>query len=146
MDRQTPGAWRAMNGFLGSIEDRLAIHELASSYADAICRKDVDAWDATWADDAVWAFGDREIADRDMRRAMLSGILSGIEEISFVCFVGAMSVSGDQAQARVHTREWIQPKGGSLQRAAGKYEDALVKQNGVWRYARRQYTSSNFDK
>jgi ketosteroid isomerase-like protein len=135
-----------ISGFHGSIEDRLAIHELASTYADAICHKDVDAWDATWADDAVWAFGGREITDRDKRRELLTGILSGIEEISFLCFVGAMSVSGEQARARVHTREWIQPKGGAVQHTAGKYEDSLVKQHGVWRYARRRFEASKFDR
>src|SRR5438874_4026407 len=40
--------------FTGPVEDRLAIHELVASYADAVTRRDADSWIANWADDAVW--------------------------------------------------------------------------------------------
>ncbi len=36
------------------ISDELAIRELVASYADAVVRRDADAWSATWAEDGEW--------------------------------------------------------------------------------------------
>ena len=40
--------------FTGPFEDRLAIHELILSYADAINTHDGEAWISCWAEDAEW--------------------------------------------------------------------------------------------
>ena len=40
-----------------SVEDELAIRALVARYADAVCRRDPDAWAATWAEDCRWDLG-----------------------------------------------------------------------------------------
>jgi ketosteroid isomerase-like protein len=40
-----------------SVEDELAIRALVARYADAVCRRDPDAWAATWAEDCKWDLG-----------------------------------------------------------------------------------------
>ena len=40
-----------------SVQDELAIRALVARYADAACRRDPDAWAATWAEDCRWDLG-----------------------------------------------------------------------------------------
>ena len=40
-----------------SAEDELAIRALVARYADAVCRRDPDAWAATWSEDCRWDLG-----------------------------------------------------------------------------------------
>ena len=40
--------------FIGSIEDRLEIHELVMSYGHAVTIKSSKEWGDTWSKDSVW--------------------------------------------------------------------------------------------
>ena len=40
-------------------EDELAIRGLLARYGDAVCRRDPQAWIATWAPDCTWDLGRR---------------------------------------------------------------------------------------
>ena len=45
---------------MAALEDEQSIHRLVSRYADAVNRRDEDAWRATWADDGVWYLPGRD--------------------------------------------------------------------------------------
>ena len=49
-----------------SAEDVLAIQRVVADYADAVCRRDEEAWAATWAADCRWELtGGRTAVGRD---------------------------------------------------------------------------------
>lgn len=57
------------------------------------------------------------------------------------CFteVCASEGDGDQATARCCCRETLLLRGGGLRRVIGRYENALMRENGTWLLSRRSY-------
>ncbi len=129
--------------FEGPIEDRLAIRELNELYGDAVRRHDASDWAKLWAEDAVWAIRDRDITGREAIVAQWRTAMAGYKYVSFSSQPGAISVSGDHAAARINTIEFLEPVDGPKRWQFGRYDDTLVRKQGVWLYARRQFTLQN---
>jgi len=121
--------------------DKLAIQELGVRYCDATTRGDWDAFEAAWADDAVWEesapleatiVGRREIRDR------IAPSLDGVEFFVQICHgVTIDEIAGDRARARATVQGMARSRGHSCVNY-GIYYDELVKCDGLWRYARRR--------
>ena len=98
--------------FVGPIEDRLAIRERVEAYCDAVFRKDAEDWIAMSAYKFAGFFGNP----------------------------GHIVVSGDTAEARTYTTEYLERNDGVYIKIFGSYEDKLVKKNGAWVFSSRAYT------
>lgn len=128
--------------FTGPFEDRLAIRELLETYADAVTRRDADAWGATWADDAEWSLPDYpEIGTttgRDAIVAMWIEAMKAYPGIMFEAWPGAIEIDGDRATMRSYTSE-VYDQDGVTMRDRGVYDDTCVKTGGRWAFASRSF-------
>ena len=129
--------------FTGPLEDRTAIRELMESYADAVFRHDADAWAACWTDDAVWDLLGTEVRGRATLVPAWKGAMAGFRLAAFFVFPGEIIVDGETATARSHTQEHLLTVDGGVRRIIGRYQDALSKADGRWRFSLRRYTVLN---
>jgi uncharacterized protein (TIGR02246 family) len=125
--------------FTGPVEDRIAIRELIERYADAVNRADAEAWGATWAADGVWSLpGIAEVAGRDAIVAAWRAAMAQFAGVVFLAMPGAIEIDGDHATARSYTSETYEA-GGTVHRDCGRYDDALARRDGQWRFTRRAF-------
>lgn len=128
--------------FTGPAEDRLALRELIEAYADAVMRRDAEAWGATWAEDAEWSLPDYpEIGTTRGRAAIVAmwvGAMAHYPGILFTAWPGSIEVDGDRATMRSYTAEvYDWPDG--VHRDQGRYDDECVKIDGRWLFQRRTF-------
>jgi uncharacterized protein (TIGR02246 family) len=126
--------------FIGSVEDRLAIRELYGAYGDASSRADAEAFLACWADDGQWNTHLFSRAGKKELKEQWDMLWMGFDKVAFLGDVAAIEVDGDRASARVTVREIVALKGGGVFKLAGLYRDELVRQNGQWLFAARDYS------
>ncbi|MEC7761970.1 MAG: nuclear transport factor 2 family protein [Pseudomonadota bacterium] len=121
------------------MEDRLAILEVIAGYGDAVNRRDGEAWIACWTSDAVWSIRDKRITGASDIRAAWEGAMAGYAQVHFFSSLGALELRGDRAAARVYTQEYLRPPSGEMRTQIGEYDDELVCDGGVWRFAERSF-------
>ncbi|MBU6266506.1 MAG: SgcJ/EcaC family oxidoreductase [Sphingomonadales bacterium] len=128
--------------FTGPFEDRFAIRELLETYADAVTRRDPEAWGATWAEDGVWAMPDYPEFPTQQGRANIVALwveaMKQYPGIMFEAWPGSIEVSGDSAVVRSYTSE-IYDQGDITMRDRGVYEDTCVKRDGRWLFRSRTF-------
>lgn len=123
----------------GSLEDRMLVREIYGLYATASCQGDVEAWLDLWTDDAQWnshIFNRRGKAEL---RQQWNDLWVNFGKLGFLSDVGPVAVTGDTARAQSVAREVIRLTDGSLFKLIGTYDDHLVRVDGVWLFARRDY-------
>jgi uncharacterized protein (TIGR02246 family) len=125
--------------FTGPREDREAIRELYASYSDASSRADVDAFLACFAEDGQWNTHIFQRQGKAELRAQWDQLWLGFEKVGFLTEIGSIEVDGDSAACRCVAREIIRLKTGGLFKLVGQYRDHLVRENGIWLFARREY-------
>ena len=125
--------------FAGPAEDRLAIRERIEAYSDAVFRHDAEDWIACWAENAVWRLPGIDVVGRPQIKAAWQGAMAGFTLTAFFATPGSIRVSGHEATAKVYTQEFLLLVAGGARRIVGAYDDALVKQDGAWLFARRAY-------
>jgi len=123
--------------FGGPMADRLAIRELIETYSDAVCRRDMVAWGATWTDDAVWGSRDGALSGREAIVARCAKVLDGLGYIQFRALPGAIEVQGDTAQARTYVHTTRTTASGELQIFEATYLDTLRRTPDGWRFSGR---------
>jgi ketosteroid isomerase-like protein len=128
--------------FTGPAADRQAIRELLETYADAVTRRDAEAWGATWAEHAEWSLPDYpEIGTTKGRPAIVAMWIEAMKAypgIMFEAWPGSIEVSGDSATMRSYTAE-VYDQDGTTLRDRGVYEDTCVKVDGCWLFASRSF-------
>lgn len=123
-----------------STEDRLAIRELAETYADAVCRRDADAWGGTWASEGVWDLGGKLVEGRSSLVPFWTQVMTGFPfVVQIIHSVLVDEVEGDTAKARCWLGEQLTDGDGNARTTVGHYHDELVKHDGRWYYSRRTY-------
>lgn len=128
--------------FTGPAEDRLAIRELLETYADAVTRRDADAWGATWAEDGVWSMPDYpEFPTQTGRASIVALWVEAMKQypgIMFEAWPGSIEIDGNRAIVRSYTSE-VYDQGEITMRDRGVYEDSCVKVDGRWLFAARTF-------
>jgi hypothetical protein len=125
--------------FAGPLEDRLLIRERMNTYADAIFQGDAEAWLANYIDDGVWRVAGAEHRGKPALRLQWEQMRAPIKRMTFFTEVGAIEAQDDRATARCYCREILLLKSGGVRKIVGQYDDQLVRQAGVWLFARRDY-------
>lgn len=125
--------------FDGSVEERLAIRELYGAYSDATMRQDRSLYLSLWCDDGVRRSADGELRGKAEIARHWDGIWSIVGQMGFFTEIGAISVSGATASARVFCREIISLRNGGRWKVIGRYDDVLEKSGGRWRFKHRDY-------
>jgi uncharacterized protein (TIGR02246 family) len=126
--------------FTGPLEDRQLIRDRIGAYSDASFRCDVEAWLECFTEDAVRVWRGQEQRGKAQLRRFWDMIWGDLEKMGFFAEVGAIEVAGDRAAARVYCRELLFLKSGAVRKVVGRYDDELVREAGVWRFARRAYS------
>lgn len=126
--------------FTGPMEDRLLIRERYETYSDASMRKDMDAWLDNWTDNASWTLPWATLRGREELRDQCAIVWDALDRIGFFPELCAIEVEGDTAQGRSFVQEIILLPSGERTELIGLYEDRLVRQGNVWRFAERNYT------
>ena len=123
----------------GPMEDRLLIRELFGLYGDASCKGDTGAWLATFAEDCEWNSHMFNRKGKSDLREQWDQLWLAFDKLGFLSEIGWIQVDGDKARASSQAREIIRLKDGGLFKLIGHYDDELVRDNGQWLFARRNY-------
>jgi hypothetical protein len=126
--------------FTGPVEDRLAIRELYGTYADASWRGDQALWLTTFTSDGRWTSHLFDASGHQALAETWDGLWKDWAAVAFISEIGSMEIVGDSAAVRSYAREVVQTHAGAIFKLCGRYEDALVRQDGEWKFARRDYT------
>jgi ketosteroid isomerase-like protein len=124
---------------LEQIAHELAIRDIVASYADAVIRKDADAWRETWAEDATWIVGGRVTEGREAVVAQWIGLMSLFEFIAQYPQHGRIQVDGDRATGRWYVNELGRPHAGEPNLTMGVYHDTYARLAPGWRFRRRRF-------
>jgi ketosteroid isomerase-like protein len=125
--------------FSGPMEDRLAIRDLYDCYGDASTRGDVEAWLACWTDDAQWNSHLFNRTGKDDLRTQWDALWANFDKLAFLAQVGSIEVDGETARCRSVAREIVRLSSGGVYKLVGRYDDFVVRRNGKWLFARRDY-------
>ena len=123
-----------------ALADRLAIEDLMGRYEWALDAGDAQAYAALFTPDAVLS---SSVGDQTGRPAIVK-MIQGLAQrrtarIQHILSNLVIDLHGDEADAKSYWTEVWNPKGPGLEvRAAGHYEDKLVRRHGKWWFARRK--------
>jgi hypothetical protein len=130
--------------FTGPFADRLAIHELVASYADAITVRDPMGWKALWAKDSEWRLplipGMECIKGRDAIFTAWEAAMKDFPNMVGASSLGMLEITGDTAVGRAYPRELIVDADGSTRTDYGRYDDEYVKVDGHWLFKSRTHS------
>lgn len=129
----------SVSGFTGPILDRQLIRERYGAYSDTTFQQDCEAWLACWAEACVWTVMGEPFVGKPALRARWDATWRWLERMMFFAEIGAIAVTGERAVARCYCREILHYRNGSRQKVVGFYQDQLVRQEGEWLFARRDY-------
>lgn len=123
----------------GPLEDRIAIRETLEAYADAVFRRDGDAWGATWAENAEWDLAGTQVSGKANIVGLWTTAMKGFSFVAFFVQAAEIRIDGARAQVRSYTVEELVETGGNFRHIVGRYDDEMVKTDGRWLFARRTY-------
>lgn len=122
---------------MNPIEDEIALRNLMARYADAVNRRDADAWIATWAPDGEWNLLGEPVAGRDNILALWQQMMDGFEFALLLPASCLFQVTGDTATGHWYLHEYSRDLEGARNMLLSRYDDSYVKQAGEWLFHRR---------
>lgn len=127
------------------VADELAVRDLVHRYADAVTRRDAEGVAALFVPDGEWIVtghgqprGRAEIVD------FLDGLLGGWDAIVHALLSGRVHLDAtdvDRATGRWYISEFGMMASGTEVFFSGVYHDEYLREQGIWRFARRRYDS-----
>jgi ketosteroid isomerase-like protein len=127
------------------VAEEFALRDLVARYADAVTRQDTRAVAELFTADGEWIVtGHGEPRGHDEIAAFLDGLLGNWNGIVHALLSGRVHLDPadpDRATGRWYISEFGEVSGGDEVFFAGVYHDVYVRDEGLWRFARRQYNS-----
>jgi len=115
------------------------IRALVERYADAVNRRDAEAYAATWTPEGVWEIRGNRYVGREAIMAYWQPLMAGIPWVLQTINNGTVDVLGDTATCRwFHTDFAVLPDG-AKRMAIGLYYDTCTRADGEWRFSHRSY-------
>jgi ketosteroid isomerase-like protein len=124
------------------LEDKFAIEELISRYNQSLDQGDYAAWLDCWTDDAVldglgrYLVGKAEI--KGFADAYEGGIRQRLHALKHYTVNILSTIEGDTATSSSYLQLINTTDKGVQTRFTGRYEDALRRTSGQWRFSRRK--------
>jgi len=125
--------------FTGPREEHLAIRELYESYADGASRRDRATWLGCYAPDARWTTHYFDVSGIEAIGARFDAIMERARDVTFSLQFGGIEVEAEKARCTTYQTESLLYADGSTYDLVGRYEDELVRRDGVWRFLNRVY-------
>ena len=122
------------------VEDELAIRNLLARYADAVARRDADAWVGTWAPDCVWDLGGGRVTHGQQETLELWR--TSIAKYPWVVQVpasGLLELVDGEARGTWYVIEFNNLVDGTGVLHVGHYRDTYTQVDGQWRFATRAF-------
>jgi ketosteroid isomerase-like protein len=121
-----------------NLADEHAIETLLARYADAVNRRDAEAWAALWTADGVWkAFG-QAFEGRDVVVGTWKAAMQGFRFVFHVVHSGVIELDGDTAHGRWSISEQLQSVSGAPGMLLALYHDDYRREGEDWRFASRE--------
>ena len=131
-------------GFNGSVEDKLAIHELVMAYGDAVTRKDSNDWGSTWSENAIWSVpnfpGLEKVEGRKEIVKKWEEAMENYQYIVFTAQLGSLNITGNEAEGTTYTLEVGTNTEGKKSQIHGQYFDKFIKQDSGWYFSKRTFS------
>ncbi|MDA8280123.1 MAG: nuclear transport factor 2 family protein [Actinomycetota bacterium] len=122
------------------VADELAIRDLTQRFTDAVNRSATAEMAALFAPDGRWEVpGVTDTVGHDAIAARLAGLLAQFSLLVQLLHSGVVMLDGDRATARWYLTEHARDADGGGALFIGYYDDDLVRQDGVWRFASRRF-------
>lgn len=115
------------------------IRALVERYADAVNRRDADAYADTWTPDGVWEIRGNRYKGRAAIMAYWVPLMEGIPWVIQTINNGTVDVDGDTASCRWFHTDFALLPDGSKRMAIGLYLDTCSRHDGRWRFSYRSY-------
>ena len=124
-----------------SADDELAVRTLVARYCDAVCRRDGDAWIATWAPDCRWDLGGgRTTEGREATLALWTSATARYPWVAQLAPTGTVQLDGDRGTGSWYVLELNRLLDGSGALHLGHYADRYVRTAHGWLFAERRFT------
>jgi hypothetical protein len=134
--------------FIGSIEDRLEIHELVMSYGHAVTIKSSKEWGDTWSKDSVWEIPVPGMDHIEGKENIVNSWIEAMmpyKQIVFKAWLGTLEVKGDYAKGITYTNELGTDLKDQKTRVDGRYEDEFIREDGKWLFKKRSFSILHMD-
>jgi ketosteroid isomerase-like protein len=123
-----------------SMQDELEIRNLVARYGDAVCRRDGDAWAATWTVDCRWDLGGGRVTHgRAASLALWQEATARYPWVAQLPASGTVEVDGDRAVGTWYVLELNHLPDGAGALHLGHYEDEYAKTADGWLFASRTF-------
>ena len=121
------------------VASELEIRGLVARYADAVSRRDEDAFGATFATDGEWQILGNVAEGREKVVALWKSLMENFPFVVQLVTGGIIEVDGERATGKWYITEHNRlAKGGAIL-AIGVYVDDYVREGGRWCFARRRF-------
>jgi hypothetical protein len=120
------------------IADELAIRELVVRYADAVVRRDEEAWRATWALDGEWHILGDLVRGREAVVEKWKTLMSQLPFVHQLASGGLIEFEGETARGRFYVNEYARTGDGAGLLMLGVYLDEYVCEAGEWLFSSRR--------
>ena len=125
---------------MNALEDELALRNLMGRYADAVNRRDADAWIATWAADGVWNLLGNPVSGRDNILALWQQMMGSFEFALMLPSSCLFKVDDDTASGHWYLHEYTRDLQGNASTVLSRYLDTYIRQRGQWLFQSRHYS------
>ncbi len=122
----------------GPVADELALRELMSRYVDAVQRRDVEAWAATWDANGSWNLVGTEVSGKTAVVALWQQMMAGFEFALMLPSSCLFHIDGDHASGQWYLQEYTRDLDGNASSIVSRYLDTYTKRDGQWLYLSRQ--------
>ncbi len=119
--------------------DETEIRDLLARYADAVNRRDTEAWGDTWAEDGCWRILGMAPEGRAAVVALWQKLMAGIPFVLQLPGQALIEVDGDEARCRVYLSEYGRSADGAGLLTLGVYHDRLRREPAGWRFRERRF-------
>ena len=115
------------------------IRQLHARFADAVWRKDADAFADCFTRDAEWKIAGLHIHGREEIGGLIGNLLYTYERVLLILGTPILEVGDGAASGRIQITEFAKMGDGSSAMTLGVYYDRYVQDSDRWRFQWRHY-------
>ncbi|KHK90939.1 nuclear transport factor 2 family protein [Novosphingobium malaysiense] len=116
------------------------IRQLHARYAEAVWRKDLDAFGDCFADECEWRIAGNVLEGREGIVAAFAGIIDDAQRVFMTFQIPIISLEGtSRASGRTMVSEQCRWKNGRANLTLGRYFEDFVRDDDRWRFTWRLY-------
>lgn len=123
-----------------SIVAECGIRQLHARFADAVARKDADAFAACFAQDGEWKIAGMHLRGRREISEAIARLLGYCQRVHLIVGTPLLDFGDGVATGRTAMTELAKRADGSSAMTLGTYYDRYVDEDGAWRFMRRHWT------